>query len=391
MAWNEPGGQKPRDPWSGGGGGKGPQGPPDLDQIFKNLKKSLFGGGNNKGGRGGGQQPIGGLLGIVALILVVLYGVWAFFQVDSAEQGVVLRFGKLHRIVEPGLNWHLPPFESYRKVNITKVYSHKVSEEMLSGDTNIVGVTLEVQYRILDPAAYLLKVANSDAILRNATESALRHVVGSKTINAVMSTEREDLRRTVQHRLQEYLDQYSTGLLVSAVVLDSTAAPAAVRDAFQDVTRAREDEDRFKKEAEAYANGLIPEARGRAQRLREEAEAYRAEIVEMARGEAQRFSKLLAEYEKAPEVTRKRLYLETMEDVLGRSSKVFLGGQSHNSMMYLPLDQLMGSSSRNRDSRGGDNITPVEVPELQSSEQVRSSSTKESEPTSLYRRKREVR
>jgi|SRR5690554_926250 len=389
MAWNEPGGQKPRDPWSGGGGGKGPQGPPDLDQIFKNLRKSLLGGGGHKGGNGGGNQSIGGIIGVIALIFVVFYGVWAFFQVDSAEQGVVLRFGKLHRIVEPGLNWHLPPFESYRKVNVTKVYSHKVSEEMLSGDTNIVGVTLEVQYRVLDPAAYLLKVANSDAILRNATESALRHVVGSKTINAVMSTEREDLRRTVQIRLQEYLDQYSTGLLVSAVVLDSTAAPAAVRDAFQDVTRAREDEDRFKKEAEAYANGVIPEARGRAQRLREEAEAYRAEIVDRARGEAQRFGKLLTEYERAPEVTRQRLYLETMEAVLGNSSKVFLGSQSNNSMMYLPLDQIIQSSPGSRTQRGGD-VAPIEVPNLDSSS-GQASSRADSEPTSLYRRKREVR
>lgn len=389
MAWNEPGGQKPRDPWSGGGGGKGPQGPPDLDQILTNLKKTLLGGGGNKGEGGGGNQSIGGILGIVALVFVVLYGVWAFFQVDSAEQGVVLRFGKLHRIVEPGLNWHLPPFESYRKVNVTKVYSHKVSEEMLSGDTNIVGVTLEVQYRVLDPAAYLLKVANSDAILRNATESALRHVVGSKTINAVMSTEREDLRRTVQIRLQEYLDEYSTGLLVSAVVLDSTAAPAAVRDAFQDVTRAREDEDRFKKEAEAYANGVIPEARGRAQRLREEAVAYRAEIVDRARGEAQRFGKLLTEYERAPEVTRKRLYLETMEAVLGNSSKVFLGSQSNNSMMYLPLDQIIQSSSGGRTQRSGD-VAPVEVPSLDTSS-GQASSSGDSEPTSLYRRKREVR
>src|SRR5699024_9902798 len=368
-------GQKPRDPWgggSGGGGGKGPQGPPDLDVILKNLKETLFGGGKGNGSSGK-NAPNGGILAIGLVVLVLLYGVWAFFQVDSAEQGVVLRFGKLHRIVEPGLNWHLPPFESYRKVNVTKVYGHKVSEEMLSGDTNIVGVTLEVQYRVLDPAAYLLKVANADAILRNATESALRHAVGSKTINAVMSTEREDLRRTVQIRLQEYLDQYSTWLLVSAVVLDSTAAPAAVRDAFQDVTRAREDEDRFKKEAEAYANGVIPEARGRAQRLREEAEAYRAEIVDRARGEAQRFGKLLTEYERAPEVTRKRLYLETMEAVLGNSSKVFLGSQSNNSMMYLPLDQIIQSSSSGRTQRSGD-VTPLEVPNLDTSSGQASSS-----------------
>lgn len=389
MAWNEPGGQKPRDPWSGGGGGggKGPQGPPDLDVILKNLKKTLFGGGN-KGNGGGKSAPSGGggILAIGLVALVIFYGVWAFFQVDSAEQGVVLRFGKLHRIVEPGLNWHLPPFESYRKVNVTKVYGHKISEEMLSGDTNIVGVTLEVQYRVLDPAAYLLKVANSDAILRNATESALRHVVGSKTINAVMSTEREDLRRTVQRRLQEYLDEYSTGLLVSAVVLDSTAAPAAVREAFQDVTRAREDEDRFKKEAEAYANGVIPEARGKAQRLLEEADAYRAEIVDRARGEAQRFEKLLAEYAEAPDVTRDRLYLETMERVLGRTSKIVVDSKGGNNMMYLPLDQIIQqrSSGQRNDSSSASSS---------SSSGSNDAARRAEEPASdsLYSRKREVR
>ncbi|HLR16301.1 MAG TPA: FtsH protease activity modulator HflK [Alcanivoracaceae bacterium] len=389
MAWNEPGGQKPRDPWgggSGGGGGKGPQGPPDLDVILKNLKETLFGGGKGNGS-GGKNAPNGGILAIGLVVLVLLYGVWAFFQVDSAEQGVVLRFGKLHRIVEPGLNWHLPPFESYRKVNVTKVYGHKVSEEMLSGDTNIVGVTLEVQYRVLDPAAYLLKVSNSDAILRNATESALRHVVGSKTINAVMSTEREDLRRTVQLRLQEYLDEYSTGLLVSAVVLDSTEAPVAVRDAFQDVTRAREDEDRFKKEAEAYANGVIPEARGKAQRFLEEAEAYRAEIVDRARGEAQRFEKLLAEYSQAPEVTRNRLYLETMEQVLGATSKIVVDSKGGNNMMYLPLDQMMKQRSATTGSNA--NASSSSASSSAPSNNVRRA--EEPASGSLYNRKREVR
>ena len=211
MAWNEPGGQKPRDPWGGGGGGNNnnDQGPPDLDEVIRNLKNKLggaFGGGGNKGdgGKGGvGGKPSGGMVAIVLGVLVFVYAFWAFFQVDSAEQGVVLRFGKLHRIVEPGLNWHLPPFEEYHKINVTQVGSHRISEEMLTGDTNIVSVTLDVQYRILDPAAYLLRVSNSEGVLRNATESALRHVVGSKTINAVLSSEREAVRSEVQQRLQE--------------------------------------------------------------------------------------------------------------------------------------------------------------------------------------------
>jgi len=364
MAWNEPGGQKPNDPW--GGGNRNNQGPPDLDEVLKNLKDKFggaFGGGNSGGSSSGSAGPI---IALVAAAVVVFYGIWAFFQVDSAEQAVVLRFGKLHRVVEPGLNWHLPPFEEYYRVNVTQVNSHRISEEMLTGDTNIVGVTLEVQYRVLDPAAYLLRVANSDTVLRNATESALRHVAGSKTINAVLSTEREELRSSVQVRLQDYLDEYSTGLLVSAVVLDRTEAPNAVRDAFQDVTRAREDEDRFKKEAEAYANAIIPEARGRAQRLIEEAEAHRAEIVDRARGEAERFAKLLTEYQRAPDVTRERLYLETMETVLGRTSKVMVDVQDGSNLLYLPLDQIMKHQRESGSASGGADHAENRLPSTQS-------------------------
>ena len=364
MAWNEPGGQKPRDPWGGGGGGNNNQGPPDLDEVLKNLKDKLggvFGGGNggSSGGDGPGAGSIGALVGVLLVGLFLFYSFWAFFQVDSAEQGVVLRFGKFDRIVEPGLNYHLPPFEEYHRINVTQVKSHQVSEEMLTADTNIVSVTLEVQYQVLDPVAYLLRVADSESVLINAAESALRHVVGGATIDGVLSTRREEIRQLVQVRLQDYLDSYGTGLLVSTVALDRTEAPAAVRDAFQDVTRAREDEDRFQKEAQAYANAVIPEARGRAQRVREEAEAYRAEIVDRATGEAERFGALLAEYQLAPEVTRERLYIETMESVLGETSKVLVDVQGGDSLIYLPLDQIMkrhqdpsaeGSSQRAEDT-----------------------------------------
>lgn len=396
MAWNEPGGQKPRDPWGGGGGGNNnDQGPPDLDEVIRNLKDKLGGafggkGGNNSGG-GGGSAPSAGVVSVVIAVLLFVYAFWAFFQVDSAEQGVVLRFGKLHRIVDPGLNWHLPPFEKYSKVNVTQVNSHRISEEMLTGDTNIVSVTLDVQYRVLDPAAYLLKVSNSERVLRNATESALRHVVGSKTINAVLSSEREALRSEVQLRLQDYLDTYSTGLLVSAVVLDSTQAPAAVRDAFQDVTRAREDEDRFQKEAEAYANAVIPEARGRAQRLREEAEAYRAEVESRATGEASRFLALLTEYRQAPEVTRERLYIETMQEVIGRSSKVLVDVQGGDSLIYLPLDQIMKQHRERDTSSGSSGDRSTSQRESSSGSGGSNASGNNQQSRSLYGRTREVR
>lgn len=395
MAWNEPGGQKPRDPWGGGGGGNNDQGPPDLDEVLKNLKDKLGGvfGGGNSGGSGGGGPNAGSIGAFVAVVLVALmlfYSFWAFFQVDSAEQGVVLRFGKFDRIVEPGLNFHLPPFEEYHRINVTQVKSHQVSEEMLTADTNIVSVTLEVQYQILDPVAYLLRVANSESVLVNAAESALRHVVGGATIDGVLSTRREEIRQLVQVRLQDYLDNYGTGLLVATVALDRTEAPAAVRDAFQDVTRAREDEDRFQKEAQAYANAVIPEARGRAQRVREEAEAYRAEIVDRATGEAERFGALLAEYSRAPEVTRQRLYLETMETVLGASSKVLVDVQGGDSLIYLPLDQIM---KRHQDPADGSpqRVEDVSAPSGRDDGGTTSSSRRQSGDSFYGTRSREVR
>ncbi len=348
MSWNEPGGQKPRDPWGGGGGGGGNQGPPDLDEVLRNLKKrvnSLFGG--SGGGPGGGSGGGGGaaaaapVIAVILVLIMLVYAFTAFYQVDSAERAVVLRFGKFDRIEGPGLNWHFPPVEEYHKVNVTRVSSHRVSEEMLSKDTNIVSVDLEVQYRVLDPTAYLLRVEDSAEVLRNASESALRHVVGGSFIDEVLSERREEIRTLAGQRLQDYLDRYNTGLMVTAVALDRTEAPAEVRDAFQDVSRAREDEDRFQMQAEAYANRIIPEARGRAERLREEARAYRDQVTERATGEGRRFEQLANQYARAPEVTRQRLYLETMQEVMSRSSKVLVDIAEGSNLLYLPLDKMM--------------------------------------------------
>ena len=207
-------------------------------------------------------------------------------------------------------------------------------------DTNIVAVTLEVQYKVLDPQAFLLRVGAPETILQHATSSALRHVVGSSTMDDVLRDRREDIRLLVRERLQEYLDRYNTGLVINQVVLDKTAAPEAVRDAFDDVAKAKEDEDRFKKEAEAYYNSVIPEARGQAARITEEAEAYKVRVVAEAEGDAARFTDLVAEYRKAPEVTRQRLYLDSLTEVFSNSSKVLLDAQGSDSLMYLPLDQM---------------------------------------------------
>ena len=199
------------------------------------------------------------------MVLVVGYVLMGFYLVDQRERGVVLRFGEFNRMVDPGLNWRAPIIEQSMSVDVGQNRSYEISEEMLTEDTNIVAVTLEVQYKVLDPQAFLLRVGAPETILQHATSSALRHVVGSSTMDDVLRDRREDIRLLVRERLQEYLDRYNTGLVINQVVLDKTAAPEAVRDAFDDVAKAKEDEDRFKKEAEAYYNSVIPEARpGRA-------------------------------------------------------------------------------------------------------------------------------
>ncbi|MGJ3257421.1 MAG: FtsH protease activity modulator HflK [Alcanivorax sp.] len=350
MAWNEPGGNKPKDPWGGGGD----QGPPDLDEALKNLKEkinSVFGG---KGGKSGGGSSSGGgspwpVLIIAAVIGVVVYALVGFFQVDQRERAVVLRFGEYNRTVDPGLRWRAPIIEQYQKVDVEQNRRYDITEAMLTRDTNIVSVTLQVQYQVLDPIPFLLKVARPETILEHATSSALRHVVGSATMDDVLKDNREAIRVKVRERLDEYLNRYDTGLVLKQVVLDQTQAPDAVRDAFDDVSRAKEDEDRFKKEAEAYRNSVIPQARGEGRRLEEEAEAYRNRLIDSAKGDAERFTDLLAEYRKAPEVTRERLYLETMTDVYSSTSKVLVDVDKGNSLIYLPLEQLVkGGASKAR-------------------------------------------
>jgi membrane protease subunit HflK len=358
MGWNEPGGNgnKPRDPWGGGGN----QGPPDLDEVLRNLKKQLsglFGGG--KGGDGSGRPSGGGkpgpLIAIVVGVLAVIYVGIGLFQVDESQRAVVLKFGKFDRVVGPGLNWHTPLFEDYFKANVTQTKTYNVQQEMLTKDTNIVSVALEVQYRVVDPKAYLLRVSRPETVLQHSTESALRHVVGGSTMDEVLKERREEIRVSVQNRLQEYLDRYNTGLTTVNVALNETAAPQPVQDAFNDVARAREDEDRFQKEAQAYANSVIPEARGKAQRIMEEAQAYKEEIIATAEGDAKRFNALLTEYRRAPEVTRERLYLETMEQVLGKTSKVLVDVKEGDNLMYLPLDQIMKRHSEAMPSSGSGN------------------------------------
>jgi membrane protease subunit HflK len=367
MAWNEPGGNgNNHDPWSGGGGNRGKrggndQGPPDLDEALRKLQDrlgGLFGGGKRKGGSGGGSGNTPGWAGgggffVVIIVLAALF--WAgmgFYTVDQQERGIVLRLGKYHDTVQPGLQWNPPLIDEVTKVNTTRIRSYDHRSLMLTADENIVDIDMTVQYAVADPAMFVLKVRDPIDSLAQSSESALRHVVGTSEMHGILTEGRETLALQVQARLQRYMEDYSTGLRISKVNIKNAQAPQQVQDAFDDVIKAREDEQRVINEAQTYANGVIPEARGQAQRLMEESNAYREEVVAKATGEASRFTALLTEYSKAPDVTRERLYIDTLQEVLGRTGKVIVDVEGGNNMLYLPLDRLSEQQKPLRDAAG---------------------------------------
>lgn len=348
MAWNEPGdgNNKGKDPWGGNRGG-GNQGPPDLDEVMKKLQDRL---GELFGKKGSGGQNRSGSAGSMLLVLgVILGGFWAisgFYQVGQAEQAVVLRLGKYHETVGPGLKWNPPVVDRVTKVDVARVESMPLKATMLTEDENIVDVALVVQYQIGNAKDYLLQMTVPEAGLHHATESALRHVVGSTSMDSVITEGREVMGQEVHNLLQISLDLYSSGIVLRKVNVEESDPPKEVKASFDDVIKAKEDKERVKNEAEAYANEVVPRARGAAQRQFEEASAYKEEIIARAEGETVRFSKLLKEYQRAPEVTRERLYIETMESVLTSTSKVMLDMEGGNNMMYLPLDKIMQQQSR---------------------------------------------
>ena len=349
MAWNEPGGNgnKPKDPWGnnnrGNGGGGGNQ-PPDLDEVIRKLTDKLNGlfGGKKSGGNNnnGGDGSITGFLVVAAIIAAILLAMNSVYILDTQERGVVLRTGKFDRIEGEGLNWKLPVIEDVIIVNATRVRETEIRESMLTEDENIVDVKLNVQYRVTDPVSYALRVEDPELTLRDAAESALRHEVGSTEMDPILTTGRVVLAEAVKQRLQFYMDEYNTGITLQNVNIKDATPPAAVKEAFDDVQRAKQDKERTINDAEAYANSVVPEARGRAQRQLEEARAYRERVVARAEGEADRFTKLLSEYNKAPAVTRERLYIDAVTQVYNKSSRVLVDVEGGNNMMYLPLDKL---------------------------------------------------
>ena len=336
MSWN---GNDNKDPW-----GRNDT-PPEIDEVIKKVRQrieSIFGGGSSGDSSGGGFS-----LKSLPLILGVLVLLWVgagIYQVEQAERSVVLRLGKFQEIKGPGLRWNPPIIDAWEIVDVVRVRPHRHDALMLTKDENIVDVTVSIQYQIADPQKYVLDIRDADASLVQATESALRHVVGGSIMDDVLTTGRELIAQEVKTRLQRYLNKYNTGLEVVIVNIEDSSPPNQVQEAFDDVIKAREDEVRARNEAETYANGLVPEARGQAQRMLQDAEAYKEQVISEAEGDATRFNLLLSEYQKAPDVTRNRLYLDSIQGVMSNSSKVMIDVEGGNNILYLPLDKIAESA-----------------------------------------------
>ncbi|NOX75823.1 MAG: FtsH protease activity modulator HflK [Gammaproteobacteria bacterium] len=383
MAWNEPGGSGNKDPW-GGRGGKD-QGPPDLDEVVKKLQEKL---GNLFGGaKGGGSSSSGGGSGSgkagsigVGLIAVVLLGVWIFsgiYIVDEGTRGVELRFGQYNTTTQPGPHWYPRGIDSVEIVDISQIRSlsigfrssgaggrgagSSVGREslMLTQDENIVDIKLAVQYKVKSASDYLFNVKDPEVSLRQVIESAVREVVGKNNMDYILKEGRAEVTAQTREHVQEIMDTYGTGLFITTVNLQDAQPPEQVQDAFADAVKAQGDQARAVNEAEGYSNDIIPRARGKAARQMAEGNAYKEQVIAEATGEASRFTQVLTEYQKAPEVTRKRLYLEAVESVMANTSKVLVDVKGGNNILYLPLDRLMnrGTSSNSTPRRPVENFS----------------------------------
>lgn len=369
MAWNEPGGNSggKRNPW--GGGNRPEQGPPDLDEVLRNLQRrlaGLFGGGSGRGpvGTGAGR---GFSIGTILLVLLVVWALTGFYQVDAAERGLVFRFGKHVATTEAGPRWHLPwPIETKQVVNIQTIDSFSDKTRMLTADENLVEIDLEVQFRRANPLDYAFNVFKPDDTLKEVSESAIREVVGRSTLDNVLESGRQEIVERTKELVQRTLDAYKTGIEVTTVNLQDVKVPTEVKPAQEDAIRAREDRNRLASEAQAYANDRIPRARGEAVRRVQDAQAYRAAKVAEAEGDAQRFLKLLAEYERAPAVTRERLYIETIETVFKSSKKVIIDTDGNGNLIYLPIDKLLEQSRRSATTDQIESTMTVERPAVTS-------------------------
>lgn len=359
MAWNEPGGNKDQDPW---GNKDKDQGPPDLDEVVKKLQDKMGGlfGGKRGGGSGDGKSPgtpgsLKGPLVIAAVVGVVLLAVNSFYTIQPAERGVIKRLGAYSHMTTPGPHFLIPFIDTKDVVNVDNVNKFSHRAQMLTTDENIVDITLTVQYRIQDASDYLYQDANPDKSINSAMESALREVIGKSTLDEIITEKRSSIAGLVKQGTQKLLDLYRTGLLVTNINIQDANPPTEVKAAFDDATKALADKERVQNQAEGYANDIVPRARGAGARQIEDAKAYKAQVLSQAEGESKRFVALLNEYQKAPKVTRERLYLDTVQDVMTNSSKVVLDNKGGNNLTYLPLDKIM----RPAQSRGP---STVELP-----------------------------
>jgi membrane protease subunit HflK len=337
MAWNEKNGGNP---WNDGG----QQGPPDLDKVVRDLQRKLGGlfGGRGGSGGGGGKSAGGAGLGVIIAVIVVLWSLSGIYKVDDAERGVVMQFGRYQTTTMPGLHWHIPfPIQKVDTVNVAAVESYKHQTRMLTADENLVIVDTVVQFRRADPIAFLFNVRDPLATLAEVSESAIREIVGSATLDFVVTEGRAEIADRTKVLIQGVLDDYGAGLEVTSVNLQDANFPPQVQASVEDVIKAREDKERLALEAQSYANDIVPRARGNAARQVLDAEAHSARVVADASGEAARFEALLEEYLKAPDVTRERLYLETVESVYGSTNKVLIDADGGGNLLYLPLDELL--------------------------------------------------
>lgn len=340
MAWNEPGGNN-NDPWKNRGGKD--QGPPDLDDVFKNLfaKFNKLGGGNGSGGSGAGKSLGGVGASIIIGLLVVVWFVSGFYTIREAERGVVLRFGDFHQQVEPGLRWKPTFIDTVVPVDVQSIRDQSSAGSMLTEDENVVRVQMEMQYRVVDPYRWTFAVANPETSLSQALDSAIRYVVGHSVMDDVLTDGREVTRQRVWEEFQNIIEPYNMGVSIIDMNFKDARPPEEVKDAFDDAISAQEDEQRFIREAEAYAREIEPRARGQVNRMNEESQAYRERVTLEAQGEVARFEELLPQYEASPEVTRQRIYLETMEQVFSTTSKIMVDSSGGGNMMYLPLDKIL--------------------------------------------------
>ncbi|GAB55858.1 membrane protease subunit HflK [Glaciecola punicea ACAM 611] len=340
MAWNEPGGNK-NDPWKKSGGKE--QGPPDIDDVLKNLfGKFGKGGGNGDGGGTSTGPSLGGKsIGLIAVVALLIYALSGIYTIKEAERGVVLRFGEFHSLASPGLQWRFRFIDDVIPVNIQEILSLGSSGSMLTEDENVVTVDMEVQYRVVDPKQWLFAVQNPQTSLSQAFDSAIRYVVGHSRMDELLTAGKEVARQRVFEELQGIIDPYQMGVAIVDLNFTNARPPNEVRAAFDDAIAAQEDEERFIREAEAYAREIEPRARASVNRLNEEAQAYKERAILESQGEVARFEELLPQYEAAPVVTRQRLYLETLESVYSNVTKIMIDTEGGGNMMFLPLDKIM--------------------------------------------------